>query len=463
VALGVYNRRVSSPDSADQRPPRPSQPTRRGLLQGAGLAGLGIAGVLDASACGTSAKKPSAAPTPKTPAPQRSPTAAALPAPEQSGIEHVVVQMMENRSFDHFLGWLPGADGRQSGLSFIDLKGAAQETYHLTKFQGCGFADPDHSVAGGHRQFNGGRCDGWLKTPGVTDTFPVGYYTADDLPFIANAAREFTTCDRYFASLMGPTYPNRIYMHAAQTDRQSNTAVACTLPTIWDRLAAAKVSGGYYYSDLPFIALWGSKHLNISKPYATFLRDCKAGTLPAVSFVDPRFAGEGAGTSGDDHPLADIRVGERFLADVYEAVTASPAWSKTVLVINFDEWGGFFDHVPPGTAPDVNPANTRRGFRVPALVISPLARRGHVAHGVYEHTSVLKMIEWRWGLEPLTVRDAAARNLAEVLDFQSKPNLSAPRWTVPTVIARPCPTAALSRALEWGPVLHMARTAGMLV
>ncbi len=438
-----------------------AQPTRRGVLQGAGLAGLGLAGVLETSACGTAAKKPAAGPAPRKPTP--TPTIAALPAPEQSGIEHVVVLMMENRSFDHFLGWLPGAEGRQAGLNFVDLKGATQATYRLTKFQGCGFADPDHSVAGGHRQFNNGQCDGWLKTPGVTDTFPIGYYAADDLPFIANAAREFTTCDHYFASLMGPTYPNRIYMHAAQSDRQSNTAGVCTLPTIWDRLAAANVSGSYYYADLPFIAIWGSKHLNITKPYATFLEHCKAGTLPAVSFVDPRFEGEGDGTSGDDHPLADIRVGERFLADVYEAVTSSPAWSKTVFVINFDEWGGFFDHVPPGTAPDVNPANTLRGFRVPALVISPLARRGHVAHGVYDHTSILKMIEWRWGLQPLTVRDAAARNLAEVLDFQAKPNLSAPRWTVPTVAAPKCPDATLSRAIEWGPVRRLATQAGILV
>jgi phospholipase C len=96
------------------------------------------------------------------------------------------------------------------------------------------------------------------------------------------------------------------------------------------------------------------------------------------------------------------------------------------------------------------------------MVISPLARRGHVAHGVYDHTSVLKMIEWRWGLEPLTVRDAAARNFAEVLDFDAKPNLSAPRWTVPTVVAPPCPAATLLRALEWGPIRQLATTAGML-
>ncbi len=437
---------MSSSGGHPHQPLPPSRPTRRRILQGAGLTGLTVAGSrwLEAPARAAAAATTS------------------LPAPARSGIEHVVVLMMENRSFDHFLGWLPGANGRQSGLSYPDLSGKRQQTHHLTTFQGCGFADPDHSVAGGHRQFNNGHCDGWLKTPGVTDTFPIGYYTAGDLPFIANAARTFTTCDHYFAALLGPTYPNRIYMHAAQTDREDNTMTISTLPTIWDRLSAAGVSARYYFSDVPFTALWGTKHLSITQPYATFLLDCKAGTLPAVSFVDPRFEDEGSGTSGDDHPLGDIRAGERFLADVYEAITSSPAWSKTVFVINFDEWGGFFDHVPPGTAPDVNPANRRRGFRVPALVISPLARRRYVAHGTYDHTSVLKMIEWRWGLKPLTVRDAAARNLAEVLDFQSKPNLSAPRWNVPHVTPNPCQPVDLSRTQEWAPLKQLASAAGML-
>src|SRR5947207_15483593 len=102
---------------------------------------------------------------------------------------------------------------------------------------------------------------------------------------------------------------------------------------------------------------------------------------------------------------------------VYRAVTTSPAWSRTVLVITFDEWGGFFDHVPPTQAPDTNPALTGlRGFRVPTLVISPRARRGAVAHGVYDHTSVLKPIEGRAGLAPRPPRDADARNLPQVLD-----------------------------------------------
>jgi phospholipase C len=157
--------------------------------------------------------------------------------------------------------------------------------------------------------------------------------------------------------------------------------------------------------------------------------------------VDPRFLGDGTvGTSGDDHPLADIRVGQSFLNTVYNAVISGPNWERTVLVINYDEWGGFFDHVPPATAPDPRPdlGTALRGFRVPCLVISPRARRQTIAHRIYDHTSVLKMIEWRFGLQPLTVRDASANNLAEVLNFDAAPNLTAHRYDVPDIQACGC-------------------------
>ncbi|HVN60765.1 MAG TPA: alkaline phosphatase family protein, partial [Gaiellaceae bacterium] len=156
----------------------------------------------------------------------------------------------------------------------------------------------------------------------------------------------------------------------------------------------------------------------------------RTGRLPAVSYVDPVFTGTDEGTMADDHPHADIRAGEYFLNRIYHAVTTSPAWKRTLLVITFDEWGGFFDHVPPAVAPDTDPAHAQRGFRVPTLLISPFARRKHVAHGVYDHTSVLKLIEWRWGLDPLAPRDAAANNLAAALDFRS-PSLAAPKYKVP--------------------------------
>jgi phospholipase C len=400
--------------------------------------------------------------------------------PGDSGIDHVVVVMMENRSFDHILGWLPGSRSQQKGLTYVDGGGVAHKTWHLDTFDGLQFHDPDHSYNGGRTEFNAGACDGWLRA-GSNDIFSIGYYTKNDLSFYGHAAPYWTVCDRFFAPFMGPTFPNRFYMHSAQTDRQSNlflvNGLPAQMPTIWDSLAAKGLRGRYYYSDFPFTALWGGTLAGISSPLADFLTACDDGTLPEVSFVDPRFTNGGTLPQGDDHPHADIRVGQFFLNSIYEAVSASPNWANTVMVITYDEWGGFFDHVPPGVAPDVNPANAQRGFRIPAIVISPRARRNHVDHRVYDTSSILKMIEWRWGLPALTPRDAAARNLAEVLDFQHAPDLTAPRWTVPEVgtfertpskvgpLASPATLAAqrADHAAEWAEMGNLAQHHGFAV
>ena len=211
-----------------------------------------------------------------------------------------------------------------------------------------------------------------------------------------------------------------------------------------------------------FLALYGSKYLDISKPYAGFLGACATGTLPSVSFVDPRFTDESSGSSADDHPHADVRAGQAFLNEVYTAVTTSPQWSRTALVINYDEWGGFFDHVAPGTAPDARPdlGTGQRGFRTPALLISPRSRRKHVDHTTYDHASVLKMIEWRFNLSALTRRDAAATNLARALDFSRPPNLTAPRWAVPAVVGVPCGVPSPGDFEEWGALKVQAAALG---
>ena len=413
--------------------------SRRRLLGAASASGL-------AAATGVSRLLPASAASPS------------LPAPGASGIEHVVVVMMENRSFDHYLGWLPGADGRQAGLSYVDRRGVRHPTHRLTAYDGCGFEDPDHSWEGGRIQLNNGLLDGFLKS-GNNDLLAIGYYTDEDLSFYGRAARDWTVFDRYFSAVMAETYPNRFYQHAARTDRLHNNTDRCTLPTIWDRLAEKGISGRYYYSDIPFTALWYEKHLGISLHFEQFLLDAAAGTLPAVSFVDPRFLDEEGGTSNDDHPLADIRAGQSFLNRVYDAVRTGPGWEHTVLVINYDEWGGFYDHVRPRRAPDVSKETALRGFRVPALMISPLARRGHVSHHVYDHTSVLKMIEWRWGLRPLSPRDRHARNMAEALDFASGPDTSSPTYDVPDVTPVGCGPDE-TKSADWAALKHLARGLG---
>src|SRR5271154_2573768 len=183
------------------------------------------------------------------------PSALSLPGPSASHIDHIVVVMMENRSFDHFLGWLPGANGKQAGLTYLDSQGEAHPTSRLNTFVGSSHPDPDHTYAGGRSEYNNGKMDGWLRTT-TNDTFSIGYYIEEDLPFFGALARNFTTLDNYFSSILSSTTPNRIFQHAAQTDRLSNTSDMSTLPTIWDSLAAAGVSNKYYFSNVPVLSMW---------------------------------------------------------------------------------------------------------------------------------------------------------------------------------------------------------------
>ncbi len=380
-----------------------------------------------------------------------------LPPPSRSGIEHIVVVMMENRSFDHFLGWLPNADGRQAGLVYLDSAGVPHSTHPLAPdYTGCPHPDPDHSYAGGRIQYDGGAMDGFLRS-GANDDFAIGYYGESDQPFYAALARNYTVLDRCFCSILGPTFPNRIFLHAAQTDRLSNTAQLATVPTIWDRLAAKHVSARYYYGNVPFLGLWGARYVSISHPYAEFLADAAAGLLPAVSFVDPRYTIADDGTGNDDHPHADIRAGDAFLAEAFHAVSTGPAWPTTVFVVTFDEWGGFFEHVAPPRAaapnavdPDLVDGKALLGFRVQAVVASPFsagsADNPRVDSLVYDHTSILKLIEWRWKLAPLTARDASddVQNLAHALQFDN-PNTQVPDLPQPLPPAPvPCPGGGIA-------------------
>ena len=368
-----------------------------------------------------------------------------LPLPQLSGIEHIVVVTMENRSFDHLLGWLPGANGRQAGLRYPDPGGAMHPTFSLAPtigYQGCNNLDPDHSWEGGRIQYNGGAMDGWLRAH--SDVFSIGYYERRDRPFFNELAAGFTALDHYFCSILAETFPNRFFLHAAQTPTLHNVGTTSgitdpqTIPTIWDRLAAAGVSARYYFSDVPFLALWGAKYLPIARPYAEFLVAAAAGLLPAVSFVDPRFLDESSGSSGDDHPHGDLRVGDAFLSQTFAAVAKGPGWANTAFIVTYDEWGGFFDHVAPPRSvaanavdpPDAS-GNVLLGMRVPVVVASPWTRAsGHprIHSALYDHTSILKLIEWRWNLPHLTPRDAPGSNitnLVEAFDF-ARPNPAVP-------------------------------------
>ncbi len=405
--------------------------TRRDFLLGtasaAAAAGLAACGKEDA--VGTTATQPK-------------PVATVGPGidPSKAPFDTVVVLMMENRGFDHLLGWLPGANGQQTGLSFKDKTGAEHPTWPLAPdWQGCTMQDPFHLWEAVATQWNKGAMDGFLLTQPANDLFPIGYYTDKDLPILAALAQNYTCFDNYFCSMLGPTWPNRFYQWAATTDlnytgffptaeqpRPSNIET-----TIFDRLRAAGKTGAYYSFGEPMTGLFASKKYDdMSFPFSQFETDAKQGKLANVVFVDPDYtsASEFNGTSNDMHAYGSVQVGDAFIGQVHDILAASPQWGRMVFVLNYDEHGGFFDTVTPPRCQDdtvipgggPQPDLTSLGVRVPCIAMGPFAPQKIDASGPYEHCSVLKMIEWRWGLEPMTKRDATANNLANALDFTLK-------------------------------------------
>ena len=370
----------------------------------------------------------------------------ALPDPASSGIDHIVLVTMENRSFDHFMSWVPGAEGMPANQQFTDAFGAVQVPFQLSAnadygYQACAFADPDHSYDGARTQMASGAMNGWLKTPATNQTrgdlLPIGYYTAADVEFFNAVASNYTIGDFYFSGILTSTFPNRLYLHSGATDRLDDSIDNSSLRTIWDNLSAANVGCNYYYHDVPFTALFGDRYLGISHPFSDFLSNASAGTLPPFCMVDPAFAGEANGTSADDHPHADIRNGEAFLAQVYEALRTSPKWGNTLMIVVYDEWGGFLEHVVPPVRPisknELTLGNDGRlGFRVPLALLGPRVRAGTVTRYPFDPSSIHALLQWRFGLAPLGVRgsDSATVNLAYALDFTDAPRTDAPAFTV---------------------------------
>ncbi len=339
-------------------------------------------------------------------------------------IDTVVVLMMENRSFDHYLGWL-GHDhayvdaGRQrwgSGfsvearqhLSYRNPAGKLVPTESITSrpdeanpFRICTGPAPAHGWSAGRAQ----RDHGFMSKGAHNGESAIGYYTADDVPVHAALARRFTVNDHHFASLLGPTFPNRMYFHSAQSEGRKHDpgplrpGVFDDL-TIWDRLAAAGVPAGYYYGDTPAsILVYGTRMQPYIRVLDRYFEDCANGTLPNFTFVAPAFSGA---YRTDNHPRGCINVGERFVLETFGAFLQSAQWQRGLFVLCYDEWGGFFDHVPPPILADDRASKVdannfgQAGFRVPSILASPFARRGAVDQTVFDHTSILRFLHWRF-------------------------------------------------------------------
>lgn len=428
-----------------------------GLLAAGSLAAAGFA--WDAGALGST----SGAATTKlsryrwaTPVAKRAPDSLPFPSlpagtdtmPE---IEHIVVLMMENHSYDNYLGMLGRGDGLTRGSNGRPTNtnptatGDLQESFHMPRY--CQQdAKPSQEWQASHEQYASGKNDGFVTSP--SGPVAMGYWTHKDLPFYYSLASTFPLADRWFCSLLGQTWPNRRYLIAATSggmvdNLDSQVAAAPANGTIFDRLSQYGISWrDYYHTDSsPTTAVWLSDAAATSPNVVSidaFFGDAAAGNLPGFCIVDPNYE------YGSEEDPQDISVGEAFSSTVVQALLESPAWSNTLLVWTYDEHGGYYDHVPP--PPALAPDSTkpmpeagesdyagfkRYGFRVPTVVVSPYARKDYVSHSIYDQTSILAMVERKWNLPALTYRDANANDLMGFLDFDQ------PGFTDPPTLAAP--------------------------
>ncbi len=337
--------------------------------------------------------------------------------PQASGrIEHVLFLIQENHSFDNYFGTFPGADGFPPGVRVGGVS-----PFHLATPRPRNLS---HTWQATHQAVDGGKMDGFVSAEGSRET--MGYYDGRDLPAYWEYARRFTLADRFFSSFAGPSLPNHLYAVAAQADGVLTNRVAPGIrfdfPTLPERLSAAGISWKCYDGSpgprgfLPLDPLRGFRDYATSTalrsgivPTRDLFRDLRAGTLPAVAWIFPS-------VEESEHPPMDIRTGMWYVATVVNALMKSPYWSTSVLVLTWDEYGGFYDHVRPP-----NPDDQGYGLRVPAIVISPYARPGFVDHATYDFTSVLRMIEDIFHVPPLSERDARARSLGETLRLSQRP------------------------------------------
>jgi phospholipase C len=382
-----------------------------------------------------------------------------LPRPRDVPIDHFVIVMMENRSFDHYFGWLSDVADATQKASYVDAEtGKTEPTRHAgtleAPYQGCGYADPGHGWNSGRAQLNGG----FLAKGSGNDIFALTYYNEGNCGFIHPAGKAFTLYDRFFCSALTSTWPNRYYKWSAQAGgRKSNDPPVQTLgnqwETIFDRALASGLSARYYNSDLPFSAVWGPRAVPWTHKLERFYADCATGTLPNISIVDPPFrdGGGGDGNSADEHPHGDIRLGQAWMSDVIHAFMASPNYRRGALFLIYDEWGGFFDHVRPPRVPDLRASRDlfedwgQMGFRIPAVAVSPYATRttepgARVSHATCGFESIIKLITYRFSLGNLTVRDRYAKNIGRTFNW-AKPQFEPPDLPDPQMVAsQPCAT-----------------------
>jgi phospholipase C len=354
----------------------------------------------------------------------------------RQAIGNVIVIVQENHSLDNLFGKTGhGIDGLPDGVTVPDRSGGRVAPFHLQQL--C-VADMPHGYNAIHQEYDDGQMDGFVRVGGRN---VMGYYEDSDHPFYTWAATHFAFSDRYFSSVLGPTWPNRDYLFAGTSDGIRETGErALEVPNLFDELDAALIPWANYnngtHPPLETDLGWAPCMPQI-KPFDELAGALAAGMLEPVVFVD---TGEGV---NDEHPgESGIDRGERLVAQIVEQAFESPLWPRLALFMTYDEGGGFYDHVPPPPACRAAPSEVdfdRLGMRVPLTLISPYARTGYVSHQVHSHTSMLRFIQALFDLPALSARDANSDALLDLFDFCKAPDLPPVDITAPTTVVSHCP------------------------
>lgn len=399
-----------------------------------------------------------------------------------SSIRHIIFLVQENRSLDDYLGRFNAYQQMQNMTPNFD---GVPLTVKLPDYSGTRTVSPYHyqtvctdNLSPGwnesHYDVDGGKMDRFMKTthsvPSTIDpqgTRAMGYYDWTDLPYYYKLAWEFGTSDRQFSSVLAPTIPNRLYLFTGTSfghiRPDSPPSGGWTQPTIFDLMRTHGISWRYYYQDNSvFLAQWSTWSVDksnvhsIGAPGSTptgWYKDIQTeSTLPKVIFIE-----RAASTGLDEHPDNNVQKGAADVAKILNALMHSPSWASSVFILTYDEGGGLYDHVKPVTlpAPDSippmlqsgdQPGNfSTSGFRVPIIVVSPWSKPHFVSHVVRDHESILKLIETRFGLPPLTNRDAQADDMTEFFDFSS------PHWLTPPALPSQPTSGTCNKNLEKAP------------
>jgi phospholipase C len=344
-----------------------------------------------------------------------------------AGIDTIVVLCMENRSFDHYLGSRLLDEGlKVDGLTGDESNpapdGSLVSSYRMDQFT---TQDIPHTWEACHAQWNSGKNDGFVaQHAGPNQRDVMGYHVRQQLPAMYQLADAFSVCDRWHASVMGPTWPNRFFLHGGTSNGKQTNSPILGFKSIWHLLDEADVSAENYFHDVPWAATAFGK-LTHNSHVENFFEKARAGKLPHYSLIDPQFFGAGA---NDDHPDHDPQLGQALIASIYAALAQSPQWNRCLFVVTYDEHGGFYDHVAPPKAPgESNAAFQQLGFRVPAIVAGPSVRRGATVSTLLDHVSILSTLTRRFELPSLNARVANTRDLGSCLEPASRRARPAPQ------------------------------------